>query len=433
VTRAKLPTVPKEGQVSEAQWHSAPPDFTPGSVRAALVLAETGDLSQAAQVCDAIMSDGRLRGLLQTRSNALLGCELEFEKDGDARRSAGPAKVLEDGEFWEMASEADQSRVMHWGWLLNKGLAEKVWEREPDGERRWIQKLVPRHPRNLHRSTDGKMWLLATADGVDVEVTPGDGRWLLYQPWGDTTAPQVGLWYALALLWLSATFAEFDWSRRNEARATGGIVGTSDDKTNEVDKGDVEDFGRMLAKFRQSPAIALPPGYDVKAVDFGQSDHETFQAKGDRAYSSASILVLGQTLSTEVQGGSLAATKEHNKVRQDYVEFDEATWTTCLRQQYLRSWAAVRYSDPGLAPWPKFDTEPDENLVEAADTTQKATLALVQLLDKGLDIDIQKFCDRFKIPIKSDVVKAPAAPVVVAPPNGQQPPASPAAPPAKGA
>jgi hypothetical protein len=425
IVHSKLPKSPRNGGgIAEANSWVAPPDFTPRTIRAALELAETGDLSMAGQVCDAILSDGRLRGLMETRSKTLLGCDVEFEPAGDGRRSAGPIKDLEDGEFWEMAPESEMSRVFIWGWLLNKGPGELLWERDVE-TKKWKQYLRPLHPGNLHRDTTGTQWLLRTAHEGDIEFTPGDGHFVLYEPFGRSNSPHIGLWFATALLWLSATFAEFDWSRRNEARGRAAIVGTTgvglDPDQFGVDKADIEEFGKLIAKLRNSPGIALPPGYDLKAIDFGVADHETFQSKGDRAYSSASILWLGQTLSTEVKGGSLAATKEHNKVRQDYLESDEATVSTFLRPQVLRPWAAVRYSDPNLAPWARFDTAPAEDLAQASTTTKNAAEALSTLLKEGVQVDIKAYCERYEIAITSSELKKPEPPPVPTAAPGQPP------------
>ena len=378
----------------EPAWWGATPDWTPLAAKQAYRNAQAGNLQTAADLCDALRSDARIRSCLNTRANALLGCPLEFEGAGDGRKRTGVIKALDDGgEFWEMVPEAEATQVLTWGWLLNMGPGELVWRRE-DGV--WKQRLVPKHPRNLRFDYVTRGWKLMVDSGKEIDFTPGDGHWVLFQPFGANNPWTHGLWWALTLLYLAKAYADFDWGRRNEARGRAALVGTTPDGAVDTDR---DEFARQIASLRTQLGIALPSGYDLKAVDFGGDDHETFSTRIDKADASIAILLLGQNLSTEVKGGSFAAAKSHESVRQDYLERDAEGFATWCRAEVLRPWANVRFGDHENAPWPVWDTEPPEDLVQAADTTKKASEALALLLAKGVQVDVTAYCERFNIPL----------------------------------
>lgn len=415
-----MTTDPNTKTSAEPIWQGAMPSWTPRTARAAYNLAQSGDLSLAAQLCDALRSDGRIRGMLETRKNALFGCELEFEPAGNKRRAGPIIRALDDdGEFWRMAPEPALSQIFIWGLLLNCGLGELAWQREEFIEvddnavvvardKRWLQLLYPKHPRNLRFDPISRGWRLMTADAVEIEVVPGNGRWLMYSPFGDNAPWMHGLYWPLALLWLSKSYSDFDWGRRNEARGRSALVGTTPEGSSDEDR---DRFAKDIADLRTKLGIALPPGYGLDKVDFGPSDHETFHARINWVDSAIATLVLGQNLTGEPHAQSLAAPKTNDKVRQDYLENDAESFATCIQEQKLRSYANVRFGDPRLAPWPNWKTDPPEDLERSAQTTERAAKALGLLLARGVPVDHVAYCERFNIPlIEGAPITPPAAP-----------------------
>ena len=85
---------------------------------------------------------------------------------------------------------------------------------------------------------------------------------------------------------------------------------------------------------------------------------EMFPKQIETANAELSILLVGQNLTSEVQGGSFAAAKIHQNVRDDLVRFDAEALATTLREQVLSWWAEFNFGDARLAPWPNWDTKP---------------------------------------------------------------------------
>ncbi len=413
----------------EPIWQGAAPKWTPRSANAAYTLAQTGDLSSAAQLCDAIRSDARVRGTLETRKNALFGCELEFDPAGHKSRSRSVIKALDDeGEWWRMLPEPALAQIFLWGLLLNAGIGELEWRREElletDDEekvilrdKRWLLLLHPKHPRNLRFDQQARIWQLMTQDG-EIPITPGDGRWLMFSPFGANSLWQHGLYWPLALLWLSKTFSDFDWGRRNEARGRSALIGMTPEGSSNEDR---DKYAAQLAELRTKLGIAIPPGYDLKAVEFGPTDHQTFKARIDWADGGIATLILGQNLTAEPRIQTLAAPKTNDKVRQDYLENDAESFATCLQQHHLRPYANARFGNPELAPWPKWKTAPPEDLTQAAVTIKTASEALEKLLVRGVPVDWALFCERFNIPVFKGQPLAPPSPSTTTTENKSEP------------
>lgn len=401
----------------EPEYNVARPDWTPALARKAYDDAHRGELEGAADLCDAVMSDARVRAVFQTRTNGLLGNKLSFEALGDGRRSAQVIRALDDdAEFWDMYPESALTQVFTWGLLLNIGLAEIVWVRNPDRENKWQQRLEPKHPRNLRFDFETRQWFLriASADGFGTEeivIVPGDGRWFMYQPFGENTPWMRGLWWPIALLWLSKQFADFDWGRRNEARGRSALVGTTPDGSGDQDR---KTYAQQLAVLRTQLGIVLPPGYDLKSVEFGADDHETFATRISACDAGFAIIVLGQNLTTEVKSaGSYAAGRSQERVRQDYLEQDAEQMSTSIRNHALVYFANVRFGDAMLAPFPVYATEPPENLANAANVIARASEALDRLLARNVPVDVPAYLKRFKIPMaegKGELITGSTAP-----------------------
>jgi hypothetical protein len=412
----------------EPEYNSARPDWTPLLARKAYHDMHRGVLTDAADMCDAIRSDSRVRGVLQTRTNGLLGTDLCFEPVGDARRNGQVVRALDDdGEFWEMYPEAALAQIFLWGLLLNCGLAEIVWVRNPERDNAWQQRFIPKHPRNLRWDFETRSWKLTVLkDNLiadEIEIAPGNGRWIMFSPFGDSSPWAQGLWWALGLTWLSKQYATFDWDRRNESRGRSALVGTTPEGSGDKDR---ETYAQQLALLRTQLGIALPPGYDLKAVEFGGDDHQTFQTRIEACDANFAILVLGQNLTTEVKaGGSYAAGRSQERVRQDYLEQDAQTFSTCLRMQAIRHFANVRFADSALAPYPKWNTEPPENLANSANVIARASEALDRLLARNVPVDVPAYLAKFKIPAlkqaNGKILTGPEAPAL--PPAGKPKPA----------
>ena len=111
--------------------------------------------------------------------------------------------------------------------------------------------------------------------------------------------------------------------------------------------------------------------------------------------------MLGQNLTTEVQGGSYAAGTMHERILADIIRSDEQKTTTHLRWQVLKPIVAFNYGASALdsTPWPHWDTTPPE------DQSKRATMlaALIPAIDNaervGQAINTDELLASFGLPI----------------------------------
>jgi phage gp29-like protein len=65
-----------------------------------------------------------------------------------------------------------------------------------------------------------------------------------------------------------------------------------------------------------------------------------------------------QNLTTEVTGGSFAATNSHMDIRQQGIEDDNEAFSHTIHDQIARPFAALNFGDPDLAPWTDWNVTP---------------------------------------------------------------------------
>ena len=270
-----------------------------------------------------------------------------------------------------------------------------------------MPRLHVKHPRNLRYDWSRRQWILRVDKFAgdfhggfeEIDITPNDGRWFMFSPFGENTPWRHGLVWALALVWLDKSYSEYDWRRRNEARGRAALVGSTPQGTLDDDR---KQFAKDIAELRTKLGIALPPGYDLKAVEFGPDDHATFAARVANADAAIAILILGQNLTTEVKGGgSYAAGRAQERVRQDYLEWDAEVASTGFHHGLLTHYARLRFGSEALAPYPRWDATPQESIAARANVWARGAEALDKFLARGLDVDLEAYCKQLGVPLKS--------------------------------
>lgn len=402
------------------------------AVRGALDQHEDGELARSSLLAEAMMRDARIGAGLRTRINALVGKGSGFgiePADEKRRPSRKLAERVEDW-WWDAVPDSVIARILADIILLGVAYGTVSWA-TVNGE--WLPTLTPWHPGNLSWSdTDGEWDAQSTTGRVRVERD--SPNWFLIEPGGKRSF-MGGAVRALGLPFVLRQFSERDWVRYNErhgmpvikVREPVGIEGTERDA-----------FYSRIKRMGREAVVGLPGGSaessgDVEFLEFKASGgQESFGAFLERLDKQIDLTLLGQTLTTEVSGGSLAAARVHDRVRGDYLAADAEALSSELRQQVIIPWCA--YNVPGFkvedAPWPRWETEQPENLNESADRIGKALTALKVAQDIGLPVDVHEYAERFDIPLLDEYDMQslpPPAPAPAPQPPQQTPPATPQA------
>ncbi len=392
-------------------------EWTPSMVRGALLDADTGNLSRPADLVEAIMGDDRVQGVLSTRTHGLLGLPLCFEGGGRRQQKALEGqrglegKTAVPGDWYRMFPEAQLAQLCAWGILLGVGLAERV-PRERDLEEREVPEIRIWHPRWLRQDLMTERWYLTTSEG-EVEITPGDGRWIMYAPYGLTRPWTQAAWRPLSFAWVLKQFALHDRARHSEVQGSPARVGVAPAGSSDPSRRQMLNSLRALGR---DAAMVLPEGYDYKIVEAQARTWEIYGAQIEWADRAIAIAITGQFVTTEGTKG-FSNGNIHADIKQDLINFTAETLSTTLRDQGIIPWAEANYGDASVAPWPRWDTNPPKDKKEIAEAM--ATLgAAVTALDLALGaigkrVDAVELATQFGIPLlDAPVVKIlpPTAP-----------------------
>lgn len=330
-------------------------DWTPARLRQAQQMADSGSLLYAADLCDALFADDRVKGVLGTRVRGLLRLPIRFEPH-EGEDPTPETEALEE-DFWRMYPEAELEQLVAWGLTLGVGLAEQVWQHD-DASGRLLPKLVIWHPRHLRFDDHAGTWRLSTKTD-EIVIDPGAGKWILFAPYGTKRPWQHGLWRPLGLWWLLKRYAVQDWATYGEVHGSPLRVASEVDPSNPSSAADRLELAEDLQNLGGATAVALPPGKKLELIEATARTWETFEAQIGAANLGIAVAIAGQNLTSEVTGGSHAAANVHNDIRQDLIESDEQTLSTTLHYQGLAWWAAFNFAG-GRAPWARWETTPEE-------------------------------------------------------------------------
>ncbi len=387
-------------------------EWTPATIRGALIDADSGSLARPADLVEAIMGDDRVQGVLSTRTHGLLGLPLAFQ-GGSSRQAKAlegvkglEGKTAVPGDWYQMFPEAQLAQLTAWGILLGVGLGERV-PRPRDLEGREVPELKVWHPRWLRQDVMTERWYLTTSTG-EIEITPGDGRWILYLPYGNTRPWTQGAWRPLSFAWVLKQFALHDRARHSEVQGSPARVGVAPAAATD---GTRRQWLSQLRAMARDNAMVLPFGYDYKVVEATGRTYEIYAAQIDWADRAIAVTLTGQFITTEGTKG-FSNGNIHADIKHDLIKFTAETLSTTLRAQGVVPWSEANYPDGAhAAPWPRWDTDPpvDKKLMAEAmsalgDAVAKLDLALVP---SGKRVNAEELAARFGVPLLAGAITPP--------------------------
>ncbi len=358
-------------------------DWDPAMLKSALRSADGGLLRTAADLCDAILGDDRAPAVLATRCAALLGSPLTFEP-GAGRRKKRALKAAEaEEDWWTCFPEDELSQLITWGVLLGVGLGELVWVDDPETGR-ILPHLKVWHPRNLRWDHTARSWFVRVDGGGEIPIQPGDGKWILYCPYGPRRPWAYGIWRGMGTLWLLKDFAKRDFGLVQEMHGQPTLVGVAPTPKQR------QELAAMLRDLGRNSVLALDKDHSFDIVESQARNWEMFTSQIEIADRGFSILAIGTNLPTEVTAGVGTGATAQNLVRLDYKKSDAEKVATTLRAQALTWWAEFNFGNSRLAPWPVWEVEPPADLQAAAQRWLTAAQALRVLNPEGRwDVDLK--------------------------------------------
>ena len=371
--------------------------WTPPQARQALIMLEGGYYYSATSLATAIMADDRAQAVTNTRINGVLGLPLVFEAADDSPRSIAIRDALAE-DFWKIFPDRGAYNLLFFGQFLGAGIAAVNWSRKG---KRWLPQLDVWSSGHLREDKEERQWLVRVGDGSkELAIDSGDGKWVLYTPFGKKSSFIGAKVRALAIPYLMKAYANSDWGRYSEIHGTPIRVGKARPSSQE---GDDKKFLQDLRDLGSDTAIVLRDGDSLELVEATANSWQTFDKMKDSADKAMAIAMLGQNLTTDVQSGSLAAAKVHDEVRQDLIEADAKSFIEMFASQILPWWLRYNFGANAKAPTVKFDTEPPEDESKDAKTLNTKMDALTKAINiasqNGLNIDTKEMANRLGIPL----------------------------------
>lgn len=418
-------------------------------INAALAQLSYGWYMDASLLSDAVWTDDQVATCLNTRTNAIFSRPIEFlaqgeggsktnqEEDGPVEAAKQVVKRAVKALWNDMLPLSAIREIFRWGVLTNLGIGELVWANHgiPSAVADYIAEKLPgvAMPDSILLPTikswntqfaywrwdTRSNWLIHQAG--QIELHPGNGRWVTYSPQGHNHGFLYGAIRQLGALWLDRKFTYRDWARAEEKLAIGIIKATEPADADPSDKAVFESIVRNLPP---EATVILPQLDDKRKFDLEMlkndqvgSGWELFVKRGDKLDVNIAKLLLGQNLSTEAggqhAGGSqgAAGTRASNlqdSVRKDYMFADSQSIGDMLKHQVLKpfvfqnfKWLADAVGCPweDLVPDATYQVEPKQDKMVTAQAAAQIASALADFRVAMAPIDARALLEQTELPV----------------------------------
>ena len=287
-------------------------------VRNALRQHEQGHWARSALLADHMMRNDRIMGVFNALALGVISLPWSVQPaEGSTDRTLADAAAT---DLRAVLPRHHAGQVLQDVTFAGLSVCQRHYHLEPDG--RWRITLEPWHLSWCRWDDTRRAVVVQTATGHEyAPLDNSDPRWFIFRDLGGDRPWMMGAVRALAIPYLIVTWADRDWARWSEKHGLPPLGA-------KVPLG--ERFAKSTAQFLEDlqelatePTILLPQGPDGQVFDLDWKElknwqsYQGFRDLAERQNPRIAIVLVGQNLSTEVQGGSFAATQAHMVVRQD--------------------------------------------------------------------------------------------------------------------
>lgn len=365
---------------------------------------DNGQFANSGRLADAMRRDGRYTGAIEQRMAGLFGAPLELEPADESAQAGTIRDEIQKG--WEHMFPRTELEELHfYGILQGIGIAEKVWDTT---KKPWTFRIRPRHPQFYLWLWNTGCYHLITLDRSLVPVPERSTQFINYAPYGYNRAFLNGRIRSLVDAWMIRGWGKSDWPHYNE------MYGKMIKKAivpQQADPKQEKQFVDAVSKMANNTTIKVRQDkdgnkYDVELVEAKSTGWKTFQELMAWADSEITNVLLGQSQSTDGQGGLGAQDKPGDSVRDDIKAADSFKLCETLYSQALREYCEFNYGNADLAPRPKYQVQPPEDESKLAATDLAIGQALVAFKNAGAPIDVRDYLEQRNYPLLTPTEEA---------------------------
>jgi len=353
-------------------------------VKSALLSHESGNFTSSAQMATAMGRDDRITAVTETRITGLLSLPFQVIPATVTRAKVRSRVIAESVEaMWPLiAPPAEVSAALNWFILLGVAPVQVSWQVI---EGVWVPSMKAWDPQFLR--WENGVYKITTQDG-EQDVTPENGWMLLIQ--GDRGFMR-GAIRSIAVWWISRQWVARDWNRYNERHGLPLLKALVPARAGEDEKAD---FFSNMSNIGSTTTAMLPQNvdggegsFDLELLEAKDQAWKSFEGLEDRANKNIAVRILGQNLTTEVSGGSLAAANIHENIRLDRLQADETLLSSAIREHMLVPYTFFNFGEAAnFAPMPHWDTAPPTDLIAKGDAMKSLGDGVSALSTAGLNV-----------------------------------------------
>lgn len=438
--KQKSETAPKAGQsgsVAVQPRTSAVLRWSPDRLTQVEQRADRGDFSLLGDLCETMMADDRV-SQAQDRLFSATTLPLCFKLPGvDSEQSKNdPACVALEYDWWKMLPEGTIREIVAWLSLARICLVHvDGWDLDQETGRA-IPRLTVWSIKHLRNDPD-KGWAVRTSHpgsawSADEEpLNQADGSWILLVSGSSWRAVMTAPWRGVSRFWLVKAYATVDWPNSSERHGSGTLVIWNENPEIAYRKEDRDKLVAQIEAGGRNKTIALPDGFKAALLLDTANTWTTFKAQVEVANVAISLAIVGTNLTTEVKGGSLAAASVHQDVDASKFRGVLNGIATGIHDKLLVFWGRYNFGSGQVIPYPEWDTKPPADVAAEADIQVKASLAVKQWQDVGINPSRKWVTQKWGVveaESEEDTLTPKAQPAPVAPvvtPDPKSPPPKP--------
>lgn len=375
--------------------------------------ADSGDLGPAARLMRSARRDGRLSGVLSTRTGGLVRLPKRFRGNPElvATFESGHTDRADDARsvFDEMLPPSELALLAADGVLLGIGVGEFL----PVIGRAYPV-LVRLDPEFLFYRWNENRWYFRSVAG-SLPITPGDGQWFLHTPGGRMSPWQHGLWRCVGGDYIRKSHAQLKKENYEGKLANPARVAVSPQGGSEEQK---QEWWRKVMAWGINTTFAATPGYDVKLIESNGRGWEAFDTTIADANTDMIIAIAGQTVTVD-GGAGFQNSDIHKTIRADLIKETADGLAYTINTQAIPLYVAAMYGvdevDDRVCVVEYDVTPPKDRNAEAQSmisTASAITTMTSALTAHDMNLDVNAMCDRFAVPTRPVVEVGDSIPPV---------------------